>query len=208
MTQPLYVGVHEVTVSQFEQFARETRYTTDAERQVPDDARSGATDRLAREPNATWRRNSTNQDPREPVIYVSWNDAVAFCRWLSAKENAAYRLPTEAEWEYAARAGTTTRYVSGDDPESLLRVANVLDASARQRFPSLKLGTRGSDGFAMLAPVGSLQPNSFGLCDMHGNVWEWCSDWYDANYYRDSPTRDPQGPPAGRMRVFRGGCWY
>ena len=210
LSHDFYMGVHEVTVAQFEAFAKATGYKTDAERRVRGDNRAGMVDRLAQEPNATWRANSTTANSREPVIYVSWNDAMAFCRWLSDTESARYRLPTEAEWEYAARGGTTTRYSNGNDPESLLHIANVLDLAAERRFASQnwKSGTRGSDGFAMLAPVGSFEPNQYGLYDMHGNVWEWCADWYDATYYRTGATRDPRGPPAGRLRVFRGGCWY
>ena len=210
ISRPFYMGVHEVTVGEFEQFVQAAAYRTDAERRAVGDVRTGTADRLAQEPHATWRANSTNSNAREPVIYVSWNDAAKFCQWLSSVENARYRLPTEAEWEYAARAGTTTRYASGDDPESLLRIANVLDIAAERRFATQnwKSGTRGSDGFAVLAPVGSFAPNRFGLYDMHGNVWEWCADWYDANYYRTGATHDPKGPPAGRLRVFRGGCWF
>ncbi len=117
-----------------------------------------------------------------------------------------YRLPTEAEWEYAARAGTQTRYHSGNDPESLLRIANTFDVDAQVNWPRWKsYATAGHDGFAFTAPVGSYAPNAFELYDMHGNVWEWCGDWYDESYYANSPVNDPPGPASGTVRVRRGG---
>ena len=88
------------------------------------------------------------------MVCVSWNDAVAFCEWLSKKEGKTYRLPTEAEWEYACRAGTTTRYYSGDDPETLAKVGNVADATAKAKFPDWKYTIKASDGYVFTAPVG------------------------------------------------------
>src|SRR5690606_18353112 len=109
-----------------------------------------------------------------------WNDAVAMARWLSETEGATYRLPTEAEWEYACRAGARGRYQFGDDPQALLRVANVFDADAAANWPRWSAhALAGHDGFAFTAPVGSFAPNAFGLYDMHGNAWEWTADWHD-----------------------------
>lgn len=125
-----------------------------------------------------------------PVECVSWEDAVAFCQRLSESEGQTYRLPTEAEWEYACRAGTTTRYAFGDDEA-------ILD---RNTWCS-----RNSGGSTQ--PVGQLRPNAWGLFDMLGNVFEWCADWYGADYYANSPTEDPTGPDAGTSRVLRGGSW-
>ena len=125
-----------------------------------------------------------------PVERVSWNDAVEFCKNLSAKEGKTYRLPTEAEWEYACRAGTTTLYSSGDDKESLGEYAWYRDNSGGKPHP-----------------VGEKKPNAWGLHDMHGNVWEWCADWWAKDYYADSPTDDPPGPETGSFRVYRGGSW-
>ena len=105
---------------------------------------------------------------------VSWNDAVAFCKWLSKKEDKNYKLPSEAEWEYACRAGTKTRYYCGDEPEALAKVANVADATAKARFPDWIWGIKASDGYVFTAPVGSFKPNAFGLYDMHGNAYQWC----------------------------------
>ena len=132
---------------------------------------------------------------------------MAFCKWLSGKEGKTYRLPTEAEWEYACRAGTTTRYYSGDDPETLAKVGNVEDAAANLKFPHWTNAIKASDGYVFTAPVGKFKPNAFGLYDMHGNAWQWCSDWYDAKYYAKSPADDPTGPDTGDGRVIRGGSW-
>ena len=129
---------------------------------------------------------------------VSWNDAVAFCEWLTRREKAVYRLPTEAEWEYACRAGTTTLFSSGNDPEGLLSVANVADGTLKQKFSGWTT-IAGSDKFAFTAPVGSFHANGFGLFDMHGNVWEWCHDWYASGYYAKSRRKTIRpGRPAAR----------
>ena len=140
------------------------------------------------------------------MVNVSWNDAVAFADWLSRKEGVTYRLPTEAEWEYACRAGTTTRYSSGDDPEGLAAVANIADGTAKAKYPDWTT-IAAQDGFVYTAPVGRYNPNAWGLFDMHGNVWEWCSDGYAADYYKRSPVDDPPGPDGASYRVIRGGGW-
>jgi formylglycine-generating enzyme required for sulfatase activity len=116
-------------------------------------------------------------------------------------------LPTEAEWEYACRAGTTTRYYSGDDPETLAKVGNVADAAAKAQFPDWKYTIKANDGYVFTAPVGKFKPNAFGLYDMHGNAWQWCADWYGAEHYAASPVDDPTGPASGNVRVLRGGSW-
>jgi formylglycine-generating enzyme required for sulfatase activity len=133
---------------------------------------------------------------------------VAFCDWLSKQERRRYRLPTEAEWEYACRAGTKTMYFTGDDTKQLAQAAIVYDEQTAAIFPQWKEhAARGGDGHEFTAPVGSLRPNGFGLYDMHGNVWEWCADWYGEDYYANSPVDDPQGPRSGKVRVRRGGSW-
>jgi formylglycine-generating enzyme required for sulfatase activity/outer membrane protein assembly factor BamB len=141
---------------------------------------------------------------RFPVEQVRWHDAVAFCRKLSAlpaerRAGRLYRLPTEAEWEYACRAGTRTAFHHGDALSS--RQANF---DGRHPFGGAPRGPF----LARTAEVGSYAPNAFGLFDMHGNVWEWCADWYGAGYYKVSPADDPPGPKTGSMRVIRGGEWY
>ena len=141
------------------------------------------------------------------MVNVSWNDAVGFCKWLSKKEGKTYRLPTEAEWEYACRAGTTTRYYSSDDPETLANVGNVYDAAFKAKFPDRKYTIKASDGYVFTAPVGKFKPNAFGLYDMHGNAWQWVADWYARGYYGTSPVDDPTGPESDSLRVLRGGSW-
>ena len=128
------------------------------------------------------------------MVNVSWNDAVAFCKWLSKKEGKTYRLPTEAEWEYACRAGTTTRYYSGDDPETLAKVGNVADAAFKAKFPDWEYTIKANDGYVFTAPVGKFKPNAFGLYDMHGNAWQWCADWYGEEYYAHVARRRPNWP--------------
>jgi formylglycine-generating enzyme required for sulfatase activity len=171
ITKPFYLGKYEVKFGQFEKFVGATRYQTEGEK--------------ARDRDGTWRFPGYIPTSRHPVVGVTWNDAVAFCEWLSRVERKTYRLPTEAEWEYSCRAGTTTRFHSGDDEADLKKVAQYL----KHKQP---------------AP----EANAWGLFDMHGNVWEWCQDWYDANYYQTSPTKDPQGPLGGSFRVKRGGSFY
>ena len=146
------------------------------------------------------------------MVIVSWNDALAYCKLLNEREGLkrydGYRLPTEAEWEYACRAGTTSRYQFGDDPETLALVGNIADGTLKAEYPNWKWPTIAArDGFINTAPVGQFRPNAFNLYDMHGNVWEWCQDGYDGNYYGQSPGADPAGPLGASGRVFRGGGW-
>jgi formylglycine-generating enzyme required for sulfatase activity len=139
-----------------------------------------------------------------PVERVSWFDAMAFCHALSAlpeEEDAgrSYRLPTEAEWEYACRAGTTTVFHFGSGLTS--DQANI--------DGNLPEGDAPRAGYlARTCAVGSYPPNAFGLHDMHGNVWEWCADWFDEKYYHCSPVDDPPGPTEGTRRCLRGGGWF
>src|SRR5262249_39015533 len=152
-------------------------------------------------PRFSWKNVGWEQADDHPVVNVSWNDAVAFCDWLSKKEGKKYELPTEAEWEYACRAGKTTRFQTGADPESLVGSANLPDASAAGQFPAWTT-VRGDDGFVFTAPVGKFKPNAWGLYDMAGNVWEWCTDSYAA--YPAGPVTDPRPDEDGADRVLRG----
>ena len=145
-----------------------------------------------------WRNNGISDSDVRPVVNVSWNDAVAFCTWLSRAEGVEYRLPTEAEWEYACRAGTSTMYYHGNDPEGLVAVGNVADRSLQKDFPAVTNAIAADDGFVSTSPVGRFRANGFGLYDMHGNVFEWCSDWYGEDYYDSSPTSDPAGSSGAR----------
>ena len=199
-----------MTVGEFRRFTLDAGYRTEAEA----DGEGGwgynpATGRCeGRRPELTWRNPGFPQSDKHPVLNVTWNDAVEFCQWLSRKEGKDYRLPTEAEWEYACRAGSTTRYVGGDDPNGLDRIARTADAKGRNDFPDVAgLIIPKGDNQTFTVPVGSFPPNAFGLCDMHGNAWEWCADRYGEDYYASSPLDDPRGPDSGNLRVRRGGAW-
>ena len=207
ITRPFYLGKYNITRGQFRQFVDNTGYKTDAEK----DGKGGYgwnVKEFKQKPEYTWRNVGFEQTDEHPMVNVSWNDAAAFCKWLSRKEGKTYRLPTEAEWEYACRAGTTTRYYICDDPETLAQVGNVADATAKAKFPDWTYTIKASDGYVFTAPVGSFRPNAFGLYDMHGNAWQWCADWYGKKYYAVSPMDDPTGPASGKYRVLRGGSWF
>jgi formylglycine-generating enzyme required for sulfatase activity len=148
---------------------------------------------MATEP---WKgKSSVKEGPSYAASYVNWDDAVAYCKKLSDREDKTYRLPTEAEWEYACRAGTETRWSFGDDWQQLGQHAWYRENTS----PADEQGAH---------QVGLKKPNAFGLYDMHGNVWEWCHDYYGEDYYKSSPEKDPQGPASGSFRVLRGGSWY
>ena len=125
-----------------------------------------------------------------PVETVSWNEAKEFCKKLSQLEGKTYRLPTEAEWEYACRAGTKTQFYNGDGEEALKEV-----------------GWYAGNCGMKTQRVGQLTPNAWGLYDMHGNVCQWCEDWHEPTYYENSPRKDPTGPEIGECKVLRGGSW-
>ena len=214
ISKPFYIGSHEVSVAQFEEFVRDAGYRTEAEK----DGRGGTGYNAelksfeVRKSQYTWKNPGFPQQPSHPVGSVSWNDAMAFCSWLSHREGKTYDLPTEAEWEYACRAGTQTRFSSGDSDASVEEYCNLSDQTLKPLLgPN---GTKGMgfapwrDGYPFTAPVGSFKPNAWGLYDMHGNVWEWCKDWYEMNYYMEGPGHDPQGPATGTSRVLRGGSFY
>jgi formylglycine-generating enzyme required for sulfatase activity len=161
--------------------------------------------------NPSWFTN----DLKRPVENVSWSDATNYCGQLTRHEQAAgrlpagclYRLPTEAEWEYSCRAGSTTRYSFGEDPTGSLLgyYAWVYDNSGSSVPPNGNFYFIDGKYYTSQA-TGSRQPNPWGLYDMHGNVWEWCLDWYQANLPGGSVV-DPQGPTNGATRVIRGGSW-
>lgn len=140
-------------------------------------------------PATPFRTQPEFMDPAQPVVGVSWFDAVSYCDWLSAQSGVHFRLPTEAEWECAARGGLEQcLYPWGNEP-----------VFERTGYPAR--WARGPE------PAGTSEPNAFGLYDMCENVHEWCADWYDPGYYAISPAQDPQGPPIGTRRASRGGAW-
>ncbi len=211
LTRPFWMGKYEVTRGQFRLFALAEHYRTDAEKDrkgewgcIEDD------EALHHGPEFTWQNTGFPQTDQHPVVNVSYNDAIAFCRWLGEKARAKVRLPTEAEWEYSCRAGTRTRFCSGNEDDSLEGAANIADRSAKERWGPATL-VSWDDGFAYTAPVGGdRRPNAFGLYDMHGNAWEWCSDRFGP--YAAGRQRDPEGPTQapfrdGPFRVLRGGSF-
>jgi formylglycine-generating enzyme len=137
--------------------------------------------------------------PEQPVVGVSWHDAVDFAKWVSKVTGEEYRLPTEAEWEASSRGGLQGQpFPWGDQPLE----------KGRQFLANYNPNPYDKDGFPYTAPVGSFPPNGYGLFDMAGNVAEWCWDWYDPTYYARSQSENPGGPPSGIYRVIRGGSWY
>jgi sulfatase modifying factor 1 len=211
IARPFYFGVSSVTVDEFGFFVRATGYRTDVEKNGKGGWGYDARNKQFSQ-GYNWRSPGFDQGGNHPVVNVSWNDATAFCEWLSKQERKTYRLPNEAEWEYACRCGTTTRYPSGDDPETLAKIGNVADASLAKELGVAVNDSEGSihtaDGFPFTSPVGKFQPNAFGLFDMVGNAGNWCSDFYIENYYAVSPVDDPKGPKSGGYRVVRGAGWH
>ncbi|MCA9078339.1 MAG: SUMF1/EgtB/PvdO family nonheme iron enzyme [Planctomycetaceae bacterium] len=201
ITRSFRMGANEVTVGQFRQFVAETGHQVQGGYRFDADRR-----RFLFSENNNWDRTGLDQTEDHPVVNINWNDAVAFCDWLSNKERATYRLPTEAEWEYACRAGTTTRFASGNGEEDMFIVGNF----AHDKVETLlrpEDEDDWDDGFPLTAPTGQFQPNRFGLFDMHGNVWEWCQDTY-MKTFTDGPATDPTGPTGDNgFRVVRGGSW-
>ena len=167
ITKPFYLGVHEVTQEQWKRVMGSRPWS--GEKRVKEGADYAA-------------------------MFIGWGDAMEFCRKLSSKEGQTYHLPTEAQWEYACRAGTTTRYSFGDDASDLSSYAWFAE------------NTRGV-GKEYAHRVGQKRANPWGLHDMHGNVSEWCQDWFAEDYFEKSQTEDPAGPNTGSFHVFRGGSW-
>ena len=219
ITRPFYLERTEVTVGQFRRFIEASGYVPESEADGtggygynaaydPDKSERGDAFE-GRDRRYSWRNPGFAQTDDHPVVNISWNDATALARWLTQQEGHVYRLPTEAEWEYACRAGTRTRYQNGDDPAGMADVGNGFDADTAPLWPKWHaFATPRHDGNTFTAPVASYAPNAFGLYDMHGNAWEWVSDWYGEDYYAQSPTDDPTGPASGNVRVRRGGSWH
>ena len=195
---------YEVTNRLFHQFVQQTGYRSTAERE-------GSASVFVEEKGwekvkgANWQKPEAGATvfdsglAEHPVVSVSWSDAQAYCRW------AEKRLPTEAEFEYATRAGTMTRYWWGDGNPGARRVENIADESVKHLLKVVM--PHYNDGAGRTAPVGSYETNPWGLHDISGNVREWVADWYDENYYEKSPSHNPIGPASGWYRLVRGGSW-
>jgi formylglycine-generating enzyme required for sulfatase activity len=190
-----FIGRFPVTHDEYGRFVRATGYPPPAIRELPL-ITAGGRDELFRELASPYVWVS-DQPPighgTHPVVLVKYDDALAYCVWLSQVLGRQVRLPTEAEWERAARGGVDGHRYPWGNELAPSRANYLVDASnKRQR------GTR---------PTGTYPPNAFGLYDMCGNVWEWISDWYSADYYGLGEMRDPRGPQSGTMRIVRGGSW-
>jgi formylglycine-generating enzyme required for sulfatase activity len=187
-----YIGKYEVTVAQFREFINETNYRTDADKDGGSYIWNGSS--WEKRNGVNWKCDASGKmrgswEDNHPVIHVSWNDAKAYCEWLSRKTGQSFRLPTEAEWEYAARGGNKSRgykYSGGSNINDVAWYTSTTNDS----------GTK---------PVGTKSPNELGIYDMSGNVWEWCQDWYGD--YSSGSQYNPSGPSSGSYRVLRGGSW-
>ena len=188
LTALAWVQKTETTVGQFRRFVQETGYRTEAEK--AGFAYQVQNDNWVRTDGLSWTRPGFEQTDDGPVTCVTWNDVKAFTAWLSKKEGRTYRLPTEAEWEYVARAGTSEPWPFSGGEGGLTGYGWIrTNAEGRPH------------------PVGRLLPNAWGLYDTLGNVWEWCSDFYAENYAQVPPVDDPRGIAAGDKRTIRGGGW-
>ncbi|MCZ6851745.1 MAG: formylglycine-generating enzyme family protein [Planctomycetota bacterium] len=179
LTKGYWMAATETTRGQFAAFVLATEYETD-------------TEKLGYSYSLVWYLHPWRWGPEHPALSISWNDARAFCTWLSEKEQRTYRLPTEAEWEYACRAGTTTPYATGE----------TISSNDQANFDG---ESQGELALREPMPVASFPPNAWGLYDMHGNVFEWCADWWGE--YPCGPVTDPTGPKTGTDRVLRGSAW-
>ncbi|MCA9138167.1 MAG: formylglycine-generating enzyme family protein [Planctomycetales bacterium] len=236
ISKPFDIAVTEVTVGQFRAFVDATNYVTEAE---SDGGAFGFfadqkdyVDRFRKSVDITWKSPGFQQTDEHPVVAVTWNDAQEFCRWLSKQDHEQYRLPSEAEWEYACRANQSTWYSWGEDPDEAYSHANVADGALEAAHPNttrfqraVKLTADEGDGVVYTSKTAKYHPNPWGLYDMHGNVWEWCQDRWSADlyerYFDDVPRqkrsevviRDPlfidetEQHAYGDWRCIRGGGW-
>jgi formylglycine-generating enzyme required for sulfatase activity len=201
IAQPFAVGKFAVTVDQFAAFAADTRHD------VGSTCRTLEGGKTEERQGRSWRDPGFSQTGSHPVTCISFGDAEAYFEWLSAKTGKTYRLLTEAEWEYAARAGTTTRFSFGDNEKDLCRHGNGADLAARRSIAGLGQSAACSDGYAYTAPGGTFLPNAFGLYDMHGNVRQWTQDCGHVGY-AGAPTDGSAWISADcTTRIQRGGSW-
>ncbi len=200
ITRPFYIGKTEVTRRQFRAFRDESKYKTIAEREKW--ALGLFKGKWIVTKEARWDKPGFGQDDDHPVTCVTRGDALMFCRWASRKKHRKVRLPTEAEWEYACRAGTVTRFSFGDSDDDLHEYGNYADKSAMKL---VRADNKHDDGHDKTAKARSCKPNQWRLYDMHGNVAEWCLDYY--GIFPTETVRDPKGPERGKYRLARGGAW-
>jgi formylglycine-generating enzyme required for sulfatase activity len=217
LTDDYYIGQFEVYRAQFRRFVADTKYVTDGEMAEGGYGYDEGTRKFAgRDRKYTWQNTGvSNTGERHPVTNVSRNDARKFCEWLLRKCDGKVkvrevRLPGEAEWEYACRAGSAGRFSCGDDDERLAEFANIADATWKEKLGGPNANSiKASDGHAFAAPVGQFKPNRFGVYDMHGNVWEWCDDYFGKYSALPKERNALQTKNQGETRpVLRGGAWY
>jgi formylglycine-generating enzyme required for sulfatase activity len=212
LTQPFYLGQHEVTVGQFRRFVEATKHVTDGEKRGGGHAHDDKAVWQHR-PGTQWRKpgyaSPLELKDEHPVVHVSHDDSTAFCRWLQKAADAdgiIYDLPTEAQWEWACRAGSGDRFSWGPDEDRSGKVANVGDGSLKRVHPDWPRQVMPmDDGHAFIAPVGSYRANAFGLHDMLGNVWEFCST--RSGPFAKKAITDPGDLDPNRGFAVRGGGW-
>ena len=206
MQQPFWMCQTETTVGQFRRFVEDTGYVTEAEQDAAGCNRLDLnTGEVILDSDTNWQEPGFPQTAGHPVVCVSHADALAYCDWMSRKHGRRFRLPTEQEWEYVCRGGTQTVFSTGNEPETLQGFANTNDLSLRRSFARASGTAPWDDGHAFTAPVASFGRNKFGMFDMHGNVGEWCADWFAEDGY-SNPMAQSHGPR--KWRVVRGGSWY
>jgi formylglycine-generating enzyme required for sulfatase activity len=201
IAQPLAVGKFAVTVDQFEAFMRDTHG------QAGSSCRTLEGGKMEERTGRSWRDPGFPQNGAHPAVCINFADAEAYVDWLSTRTGKRYRLLTEAEWEYAARAGTTTRFFFGNDEKDLCHYGNGTDVAAKLKVPGLGPAASCNDGYAYAAPVGSFAANAFGLYDMHGNERQWVEDCFHASYAGAPGDGSAWESTDCAARVQRGGAW-
>lgn len=201
------MGKYEVTVAEYRKFAEDTKRVNSNTCETVASVEAGLP-KLGVTKDHDWRKPGFDQTERNPVVCVRFEDAQAYVQWLSAKTGKQYRLPSEAEWEYAARAGTSTLWSWGNDPNQSCKYANLGDIKGRSEFSAWKSTPNCDDGYVYTAPVGSYAANAFGLYDVEGNVREWTEDC-DSDSYKGIPA-DGSASHDGDCdyRIARGGVWF
>ena len=191
------VSEYPVTLGQFDRFVHDSGYRPDDGCYTPEDGDQP-------KPGRSWLEPSFKQSPAHPVVCMNWTDAQAYVAWLSKKTGHVYRLLSETEYEYTTRAGSTTAFWWGNDPDKACSYANSVDLDAAAHFPHWK-STNCHDGYVFTSPVGSFKPNFFGLYDMVGNVWSWLSDCWTPT---ESNSKSVAPPEVNcKQRALRGGSW-
>lgn len=212
LTTPFALARCETTVAEFRLFVEATGHRTDAETGQGCYAHDENLTNWQQRPNRHWRDPGFPQTDTHPVVCVSWNDAMAYAAWLGQQTGEEYRLPSEAEWEYAARAGTTSSRFWGDDPDAGCAFANGGDQALKQAFPHWNFETVScDDGAIHTAPVGSYQPNPWGLADMVGNAAEWTRDCVPEDRRaldENGLVIDTTDPEDCTNHPVRGGAWW